>query len=536
MNWGLTVTLNLTTFAHYLKKITTILLMKPKQFTPFIEPIYDKIALRLSVVLQQLERLISYAQAAILSLILFIIVSFYGFSAQYAADLLFKFSYSNIGIAVVSVLYLITISQYFLLKDRVIWFYGLYLFLNVCFFHYSVFNVENTYQSMGPFVRFFFGVMLIGGYYLYTKFTIYFLDIEKTHPLFAKRLHVYAFIYLMLLILYIVVLLYFYAIQDEDRIFYSKMIIVCCCIPVGLLGISECYLRLRGTLSYIFLAGTTAYFVGSMLGFFIGGKLIDNPFTNPVMKNWLFFTETGTVIEVTFFSIGLAYRMRLIAIEKQKIEQELLISRVKELETEQALLQQRERISQDLHDDIGSKLSSISILSQVVLNKMPTGFDTKRLESIGSHAREVLGMMDDIVWSVNPKNDSIQQIIERMKIFAIEILEEQNIQLNLIIDDHIHGIALSAIERKDTYLIFKEAVNNAAKYADATVVTIRLQKENTHLLLQIEDNGKGFDRDIVRSGNGLKNMNSRAKNLGGTLTINSKPHEGTNILLTLPIK
>lgn len=213
-----------------------------------------------------------------------------------------------------------------------------------------------------------------------------------------------------------------------------------------------------------------------------------------------------------------------------------LITKEQEIVQAQTLhLSEMSRISSDLHDEMGSKLSSISILSQVALNDLPTEFDKKRFDTIGSRAREVMDTMSDIVWSANPNNDTMPQIIERMKTFAAEILEIQNIKIHFLIDHSVHDIVLKTIERKDTYLIFKEAVNNVAKYAEATAVTIQLRYENPVFLMQIEDNGKGFDPSVPKAGNGLKNMHTRAKNIGGQLTIKSDKNQGTTIILNLPI-
>jgi two-component system, LytTR family, sensor kinase len=103
-----------------------------------------------------------------------------------------------------------------------------------------------------------------------------------------------------------------------------RTLVISFCIPLGLVCIVDCTRHARGQLALIFLMGSICYYVGSVIGFIYSNQLLINPFTNLIMKNWTFFTQTGTLLEVIFFSAGLAYRMRLIEVEKNRIEQELL--------------------------------------------------------------------------------------------------------------------------------------------------------------------------------------------------------------------
>ncbi len=178
----------------------------------------------------------------------------------------------------------------------------------------------------------------------------------------------------------------------------------------------------------------------------------------------------------------------------------------------------RKRIARDLHDDVGSTLSSISILSAA-------GGQT----SLGEKARQAMESMDDVVWSVNPANDSMERILQRMKAFTIELLEPQGISLHFLADEAIKTINLPMELRKDFYLLFKEAANNAAKYSAAADVWVSVTNTNGQLHLEIRDNGLGFDPALVKRGNGLGNMQRRAERLGAELRIESKPGEGTMV-------
>ena len=200
----------------------------------------------------------------------------------------------------------------------------------------------------------------------------------------------------------------------------------------------------------------------------------------------------------------------------------------------------RETIARDLHDDMGSYLSSISVLSQSVVNLAQTDPPKAHalVQKIGETARQVMDSMGDIIWSVNPDNDSMNQIVLRMRDVGADLLEEQDVVFTLDIDESLLTTHLPLEHRRDFFLIYKEALNNTAKYAQASHVWVHLQRKDTSLLLTIQDDGIGFDtHQLVRhhslGGNGLKNMTLRAEKMGGTLTIVSAPGQGTTVTLQI---
>ena len=206
------------------------------------------------------------------------------------------------------------------------------------------------------------------------------------------------------------------------------------------------------------------------------------------------------------------------------------------------LLSVRENIARDLHDDMGSYLGSISMLSQTVLNVAQKDPQRARLlvDKIGETARQVMDSMSDIVWAINPENDSMAQIIIRMRDVATDLLGSQDITLHQDIDEAVKQTHLPLEQRRDFFLIYKEALTNIAKYASASQVWVRLQRNGQTLMLTIQDNGVGCDTQqtvgrTLLGGNGLKNMQARTENLGGTLTILSTPGQGTNLTVQIPV-
>jgi len=196
----------------------------------------------------------------------------------------------------------------------------------------------------------------------------------------------------------------------------------------------------------------------------------------------------------------------------------------------------RSKIARDLHDEMGSTLTSINIISKMALLQADGNNTMKNnLQKIKDHSGHMMESMSDMVWAINPANDTLEKIILRMKEHAAEILEPAKINLYFREDGTLNDIKLNLGQRKDLYLIFKEALNNAVKYSEASEMHILLSRENNFMKMQIIDNGKGFETEKSYSGNGLRNMHSRALQMQASLKIQSIPGSGSAIVLQVHI-
>lgn len=214
----------------------------------------------------------------------------------------------------------------------------------------------------------------------------------------------------------------------------------------------------------------------------------------------------------------------------------LLINRYRVLNRTRRLMEMermRNTIARDLHDDIGSTLSSINIISQMAL-KDANG-SSSHFQRIAQHSSSMMESMSDIVWSINPSNDSLEQVIGKMKEFAAEMLDPLDIEYTFSGEENLQAVKLDVSTRKNLFLIFKEAINNAAKYSSAKSIKIDFRKVNNSIKLRIQDNGKGFEVQNNFTGNGLKNMKERAKNIQGQLSLKSSVGTGTDLTLSIPI-
>ncbi|MEP6703353.1 MAG: two-component regulator propeller domain-containing protein [Acidobacteriota bacterium] len=189
----------------------------------------------------------------------------------------------------------------------------------------------------------------------------------------------------------------------------------------------------------------------------------------------------------------------------------------------------RTRIAADLHDDIGANLARIALLSEVAKQKTTNG-NYNMLGSIADIARESVASMNDIVWAISPDHDRMLDLSVRMRRHAEEVFSLRDIELDFVAPTEDANLKLNVGVRRDVLLVFKEAVNNAARHSGCSRVKIDFRCENSILTLRVADNGKGFDpKNAASDGLGLRSMTRRSKALGGKLTIESSSASGTNI-------
>jgi len=195
----------------------------------------------------------------------------------------------------------------------------------------------------------------------------------------------------------------------------------------------------------------------------------------------------------------------------------------------------RNEIARDLHDDMGSTLSSIQIISQLALKENQSAPSAKYFLRIAENAAKMMESMSDMVWSINPENDSLQKMLVKMKEFSAEILEPKNINYQFQGEETLNGTVLDVAKRKNIFLIFKESINNAAKYSEGSFIEIQIANVANDLHLTIRDNGKGFDPAKTQGGNGLKNMRNRAREINAAFNLETLEGKGTILKLKLPL-
>ncbi len=231
--------------------------------------------------------------------------------------------------------------------------------------------------------------------------------------------------------------------------------------------------------------------------------------TPPFWKTWWFIT---LVILATASGIA--------ALITYRVKQLLAIERL------------RSKIAADLHDDIGAGLTEISIMGEIISSKLPPDSKTivtSEIERIGTTSRHLINSMSDIVWLVNPHRDSLYDLISRLGDSYKETLFACDINFRTQNLESLKNVRLSMEYRQNLFLIFKEAVNNSLKYSGAAEISLNVELSGRKLVMQIVDDGNGFDTGQARDGNGLRNMQERAGKIGGVLRIESASEKGTTI-------
>ena len=230
-------------------------------------------------------------------------------------------------------------------------------------------------------------------------------------------------------------------------------------------------------------------------------------------QTWLFYLLIATIL---FAGVYVLFRYRL----NQKLK----------------LFEMRNRISQDLHDEIGASMSGINLLSQMAAEKLQHNKPQEAAEYLGkvkNYTQDVIEKLSDMVWIFNPQNDSIDKLLLRLKSFTISVALSKNIKVHFVTDKASEAINLTIRQRKAIFLISKEAINNAFKSSSCSNIYYHLTANGSKWLLRIQDDGKGFILTEKTEGNGLRNMQARADEIGAKFNIKSQPGVGTTILLEL---
>lgn len=220
---------------------------------------------------------------------------------------------------------------------------------------------------------------------------------------------------------------------------------------------------------------------------------------------------------------------------KRKMEKQL-----RAIEQQLAVNNERLRISRDMHDELGTGLSKIALLSEVGKNHKAADHNKKIIHEISDTSRDLADKMGEIIWTLNPQNDTLGNLLAYLKEYVYETTDVLPLSVSFSYPDSIPGISLGHAQRQQLMLVTKEAVNNALKHSNATQLLFSLRVEAGFMSFAVKDNGTGLSTEIQqqqRNGkkNGLVNMRARMEQIGGHFSIRSAPGEGTEIQYGIPI-
>jgi signal transduction histidine kinase len=271
--------------------------------------------------------------------------------------------------------------------------------------------------------------------------------------------------------------------------------------------------------------------------------LIGNPniFTIPRPSIWtdsIFYYEMGMTIELIFFLMALAFKNRHDIIERTRERERLVLENErKEFEKQLAIVEakqeERNRISTDMHDELGSGVTAIRLMSEIVKTKMKDN-TLPEIDKISSNANDLLSKMNTIIWTMSSSNDRLDNMIAYTRSYALEYFESTNIDCHFESAGEIPPTEMSGEKRRNVFLCVKETLNNIVKHAKASDVWIKVTVLPGKLEIRIHDNGVGINLQKLREfGNGLNNMKKRLESIEGSFSIAN--NGGTTTTITAPL-
>jgi signal transduction histidine kinase len=191
----------------------------------------------------------------------------------------------------------------------------------------------------------------------------------------------------------------------------------------------------------------------------------------------------------------------------------------------------RKNIATDLHDDLGSTLNSVKVFTNLAISGVK---QEESLQQVKDNLTEATMSLRDMIWVLDDSLDTVDELITRLKQFAVPVATASNIETIIKADSEVNSRQLTKEEKRNLFLICKEAINNSIKYAGATQINVDITPSAKKIKIVVADNGKGFNVDEVKKGYGLKNMQYRAGQIRFKVVLKSLPNQGTNIII-LPL-
>lgn len=410
---------------------------------------------------------------------------------------------------------------------------GYALFMGGLLFLQTVYHLHAS--PFGYFFEGYFDFLLQAtGIIFYMLFMKKFLDTDNAHP-FLSRLYNTGIAILLGSMLVYTILHYFtdnYVVEYLTEIL-TKVLLLTLTVIFLVYSIRNWKEKL---LHYLFWGNLFLFIFASISQL---GILYDIYFRKlpGLLNSSIFYYELGLFLELVFFLAGLNYKNRRNIIndtkEKETLKaQNLLKEYEKEIAVYKAQQEERQRISADMHDELGAGMTAIRLMSEIARNKMKENTPVE-IEKISHSADDVLNKMNAIIWSMNSGNDTLDNLVSYIRSYSLEYFDGTPVECRLKVPDTIPTKELTGDKRRNVFLCLKETLNNTLKHAGASLVEIEI-RTGDDLFIRISDNGKGIDMDKLRQfGNGLKNIARRMESIGGTYQIEN--NKGTVTTLILPL-
>lgn len=363
-------------------------------------------------------------------------------------------------------------------------------------------------------------ILAIACYLFYFKFGRHFVEASTRYP-FINRLMKHTEVLLICFICYDILLLGVTGdLALENTLFFPVNLII-----FAVLGVTfTVMVRRNEVLDRFILTGSMFYGVCAFLTMLFGQGL------SPLDDRHMIILQVGALVEMILLNAGLVYKSKMLQNTTIRSQKQLIERYEENLELNNRIGKIREEISRDIHDDLGATLSSVKIYSEILETNSS---DAILAHLIKDNTAEMIEKLELIAWASNPVNDHFLSLRDQMMKYAAPLLHSKNIQFQFEtkIEDEF---PMPGEARRNILLIFKEAINNAAKYSSAHTTVARLHLNGNKINFEIVDDGRGITGQLDNNRNGLKNMRRRAEELGGGMIISSGARQGTRLEFHFP--
>jgi len=418
-------------------------------------------------------------------------------------------------------------------RKAIYWQYALYILCMIITFYWDDIDYGKVNYLPGASLK----VVIVesAAFILYIRFAILLIEIRRLDPFSFRLLQVMTIIICIEMAVDFV--LYFAHVSDLVK--SNNYIVFRCILALGSLIVVPRILKLREISVGYFIAGSLFFVLGCLMSLTINfiptvfNRDPANPLSFPIT-----YMEVGVILEVLCFTMGMSVKNRRNELEKIEAQEQLIEQLLETEKKQSALMRIRDDISRDLHDELGSDLSSISVMSHAAIRQLKS--QDKNTENtiflIGETSRKVIARMREIIWSLHSAHDSIGNFSFRAKETAYALFEHHPVEIHLDFPSEEMDSRIPTEFKRNLFLVYKEILHNIVRHSKAKNVYIRLFLSNNYLNLVVKDDGIGFLYQEKKStGNGLINLKQRTSVFAGKFHLESHPGSGTTVTIQCPV-
>ncbi|KYP14862.1 MAG: hypothetical protein A1D16_07660 [Flavihumibacter sp. CACIAM 22H1] len=437
------------------------------------------------------------------------------------------------GIMLMMIFY--SLAEFYINRNRVFLYYSAYAILLGIMFFFKAYLYKTPSPSNYFFESYFDFMLQAGGTLFYFMFLRKFTQSATQFPLLNKVLLIQQAITISGMLVFTVLHFFSSNFSFQNQI---ENIVKYAWSACTIFFIAFAVIRRHHLLTYLAI-GHCFLFLGGLLSLFlINSSYRFNHHLASLMNDSLFWYEMGILFELMFFLIALSYKNRLDISSRAREKERLLMEYEKSaIERKMAILaakqEERNRISADMHDELGSGVTAIRLMSELAKTKMKD-YSLPELERISNSANDLISKMNTIIWTMKNSNDTVDNMIAYVRSYAAEFFDTTEIRCLVEYPENLPNIEMSGEKRRNVFLCIKEALHNTLKHSQATEVKI-IFKIGPHLVIQIIDNGIGVKESNMREfSNGLTNMKKRMDTIDGHFNI--RDENGTTVTLSIPLQ